>query len=62
MGKMLTRHDTPKPNLQTGDCLIVEGKPMLVLGYKDYARKILVLADKFGNKRYLLNNNTFVHL
>jgi hypothetical protein len=62
MGKMLTHRDPPKPNIKTGDYLIVEDKPMLVLGYKDYARKILVLADKFGNKRYLLNNSTFIHL
>jgi hypothetical protein len=62
MGKMLTYCDPPKPNIQTGSYIMVNDKPMLVLGYKDYARKILVLADKFGNKRYLINNSTFIHL
>ncbi len=48
----LTKHKD-KHCLKTGSFIKAMGMNLLVLGYSDYKRTILVVADRHGNKYYI---------
>jgi hypothetical protein len=43
--------DLKKPNRLSGSYIMFNGEYHIFLGYSDYARKWLVIADRHGNKK-----------